>query len=122
MHGISADQYRPYSVLLIIESYITMFAVYIDDMIITDDDDGEIAQLKVKLGKEFEIKDPGQLKYFLRIEVAHGAERIVLSQRKYVLDLLSDIDMLGCKPVVSSIDMKAKISTDVREQVDRERY
>jgi hypothetical protein len=30
--------------------------------------------------------------------------------------------MLGCKPAVSPIDVKAKISADVGEQVDRERY
>jgi hypothetical protein len=30
--------------------------------------------------------------------------------------------MLGCKPTVSPIDVKAKISVDVGEQIDRERY
>jgi hypothetical protein len=30
--------------------------------------------------------------------------------------------MLGCKPVVSPIDVKTKMSADAREQVDRERY
>jgi hypothetical protein len=32
-----------------------MFAVYVDDMIITDDDDDEIVRLKMK----FEVKDLG---------------------------------------------------------------
>jgi hypothetical protein len=53
--------------------------------------------------------------------VARGAERIVLSQRKYVLDLLSETNMLGCKSV-SPIDVKTKISADAREQIDHERY
>jgi Reverse transcriptase (RNA-dependent DNA polymerase) len=39
--------------------HITMLAVYVDDMIITGDDEGEIAQLKTRLGKEFEVKDLG---------------------------------------------------------------
>jgi hypothetical protein len=34
-----------------------MVAVYVDDMIIIGDDDGDMSQLKAKLGKEFEIKD-----------------------------------------------------------------
>jgi Reverse transcriptase (RNA-dependent DNA polymerase) len=57
-----------------------MLAVYVDDMIITDDDESEITQLKMKLGKEFEVKDLSQLRYFLGIEVARGIEGIVLSQ------------------------------------------
>jgi hypothetical protein len=32
-------------------SHITMIAVYVDDMIITGDDDGEIARLKGKIGE-----------------------------------------------------------------------
>ena len=36
-----------------------MLAVYVDDMIITGDDKGEIAQLKAILVKEFEVKDLG---------------------------------------------------------------
>jgi uncharacterized membrane protein len=30
--------------------------------------------------------------------------------------------MLGCRPVISLIDVKAKISADVEEHVDHERY
>jgi Reverse transcriptase (RNA-dependent DNA polymerase) len=59
--------------------YITMLAVYVDDMIITGDDKGKIAQLKTKFEKEFKIKDLEQLRYFLGIEVTREAEGIVLS-------------------------------------------
>jgi hypothetical protein len=64
----------------------------------------------------------GQLRYFLDIEIARGAEVIVLSQRKYVLDLLTETCMLGCRPAVSPIDVKTKIGADAGEHVDRERY
>jgi Reverse transcriptase (RNA-dependent DNA polymerase) len=80
--------------------YITMLAMYVDDMIITEDDKGEIAQLKAKLGKKFKVKNMGQLRYFFEIEVVCEAEKIILFQRKCVLDLLSEIGMLGCKPAI----------------------
>jgi Reverse transcriptase (RNA-dependent DNA polymerase) len=102
--------------------HITMLAVYVDDMIITGDDEGEIAQLKARLGEEFEVKDLGQLIYSFGIEITRGAEVIFLSQRKYVLDLLTETDMLDCKPAVSPIDVKTKIGADAGEQVDREMY
>ena len=44
--------------------HITMLAVYVDDMIITGDDQGEIGQLKVRLAKEFEVKDLGATEIF----------------------------------------------------------
>ena len=38
------------------------------------------------------------LKYFLSVEVMRSKQRILLSQRKYVLDLLSETGKLGAKP------------------------
>ena len=98
-----------------------MLAVYVDDIIITGNDEGEIAQLKMQLGKEFEVKGLGLLRYFLGIEVARGVG-VVLSHRKYVLDLLTETVMLGCRLVASPIDQKIKLIELVREKVDRERY
>jgi hypothetical protein len=42
----------------------------VDDIIITGDDEMEIARLKKCLSQAFEVKDLGNLKYFLGIEVA----------------------------------------------------
>jgi hypothetical protein len=44
------------------------------------------------------MKNLGGLKYFLGIEVAQSREGIFLSQRKYVLDVLTEVEMLECKP------------------------
>ena len=62
--------------------------VYVDDIILTGDDIEEIERLKKILGKEFEIKDLGQLKYFLGMEVARSKNGILISQKKYTVDLL----------------------------------
>ena len=77
---------------------ITVLIVYVDDIIVTGDDLKEMDALKEKLSREFEIKDLGTLKYFLGIEVARSIKGIFISQRKYILDLLKDTGMLGCKP------------------------
>uniref|UniRef100_A0A5B7CIF2 Putative Retrovirus-related Pol polyprotein n=1 Tax=Davidia involucrata TaxID=16924 RepID=A0A5B7CIF2_DAVIN len=49
---------------------VTILIVYVDDIVIIGDDAEEMQTLKSYLAKEFEIKDLGSLKYFLRIEVA----------------------------------------------------
>lgn len=59
-----------------------------DDIVVTGNDEVEIARLKSCLVKEFEIKDLGSINYFLGIEVAKSNQGFYLSQRKYVLDLL----------------------------------
>ncbi|CAN6698718.1 unnamed protein product [Malus baccata var. baccata] len=74
---------------------VTLLIIYVDDMVVTGDDTEEIKRLQGYLSSEFEMKDLGGLKYFLGIEVARSRDGIYLSQRKYVLDLLSETGMLA---------------------------
>ncbi|KAF5467582.1 hypothetical protein F2P56_011820 [Juglans regia] len=76
---------------------VAILIVYVDDIILTGDDSNELERLKKILAKEFEIKDLGNLKYFLGMEFARSKKGIFVSQRKYVLDLLGEIGFLGCK-------------------------
>ncbi|KAK6284186.1 hypothetical protein POUND7_003138 [Theobroma cacao] len=61
------------------------------------------------LAAKFEMKDLGQLKYFLGIEVARSKQGIFLSQLKYLLDLLTGIGMFACKPTDMPIEMNHKL-------------
>ncbi|CAL2245578.1 unnamed protein product [Prunus armeniaca] len=83
----------------------------------------EISQLQDYLATEFEMKDLGGLKYFLGIEVARSQQGIFLSQRKYVLDLLTDTGMLNCKPADTPIIQNHHLG-EYSDQVptNKERY
>jgi hypothetical protein len=73
--------------------------------------------------KEFEIKDLGKFKYFLGIEVARSKLGIFISQQKYVLDLLKDTSILGCKPVETPIEQNHRLGEFLEEvAVDKGSY
>ncbi|XP_049936458.1 retrovirus-related Pol polyprotein from transposon RE1 isoform X4 [Nymphaea colorata] len=75
------------------------------------DDKEEIARLKGLLSTEFDLKDLGKLKYFLGIEIARSGTTLVLSQRKYTLDLLNETGKLGCRPASTPIDAGHKLGS-----------
>ncbi|XP_043718020.1 uncharacterized mitochondrial protein AtMg00810-like [Telopea speciosissima] len=95
---------------------------YVDGIVITGSDSAEITKLKFFLGQEFEIKDLGQLRYFLGIEVAHSSSDIFLSQRKYILDLLSETGMLGCRFVDTPLEANTHLKSEDGEPVDKGGY
>lgn len=74
---------------------ITTLIVYVNDIVITGNDEAEIRGLKHNLARAFEIKDLVQLKYFLGIEVARSQKGIFISQRKYKSDFLNETRMSG---------------------------
>lgn len=76
-----------------------MILVYVDDLIMTGDDEDEITEMKAKLDKAFTIKDLGKLRYFLGIEVARGSRGTLINQRKYASDIVKDAGMDQCNPV-----------------------
>ncbi|RVW33188.1 Retrovirus-related Pol polyprotein from transposon RE2 [Vitis vinifera] len=100
---------------------ITILIVYVDDIILTGDDTGQVERLKKVLATEFEVKDLGQMRYFLGMEVARSRKGINISQRKYVLDLLTETGMLGCKPSDTPIEARNRMESDGK-LVDKEKY
>jgi hypothetical protein len=64
--------------------------VYVDDTILAGTCLKEFDSLKQALDKTFRIKNVGELKYFLGLEVARSARGISLCQRKHFLELPED--------------------------------
>ncbi|KAJ9683729.1 hypothetical protein PVL29_019345 [Vitis rotundifolia] len=83
--------------------------VYVDDIVITGSDQDGIQKLKQHLFTHFQTKDLRKLKYFLGIEIAQSSSGVVLSQRKYALDILEETGMLDCKPVDTPMDPNVKL-------------
>lgn len=58
---------------------VSILIVYVDDIILTGDDQEEIGVLKGRLAREFEVKDLGEMRYFLGMELARSKQGIVVS-------------------------------------------
>lgn len=79
---------------------LTMYVlVYVDDLIIISSSAAATDALLQKLNAAFAIKDLGALNYFLGIEVHTTPGGLILSQKKYITDLLQKTNMTLCRPV-----------------------
>ena len=83
--------------------------MYLDDIILVGNDKEEIVRIKLALNKTFKIKDLGDLIYFLGLEVVRSKKGIMVNQRKYALELLTDAGLLAHKPALTLIDNNEKI-------------
>lgn len=86
--------------------------VYVNDIITASNNQQQVNKLKNFLNGCFKLKDLGPLKYFLGLEVARSPKGISLSQRHYVLQLLSDLGMPGSKLSKSPMDHNSKLSQE----------
>lgn len=70
-----------------------------------------LEEFKKKIIQEFEF-DLGNMRYFLGVQVKQFKGGIIISQEKYVDDLLKNFHMENCKPVASPLTMKEKLQQD----------
>ena len=67
------------------------------------------------LKQEFTIKNLGRIKYFLGIEIAYSKNGILLSQQKYVLDLLAETGFMDCRPAKTPMEVNHKLNLNENE-------
>ncbi|XP_062085785.1 uncharacterized mitochondrial protein AtMg00810-like [Humulus lupulus] len=79
-------------------------------MIITGDDANGIAELKTHLTREFEMKDLVSLRYFLGIEVAYSPRGYILSQSKYIADILDPARLSDARTFDTPLELNARYS------------
>lgn len=86
-----------------------MLILYIDDMIITGDNDAEITQLQNALSIRFEMKSLGEASCFLGLEIKR-LDGYFISQKGYAARLLNHFHMGESKAMSTPIEPCLKLT------------
>ena len=79
------------------------FVVYVDDLIITSSDPSLVDNIILQLDSKLSPEDLEVLSFFYGVEVLVTWTNLLLSQQKYVINLLSKHNMLDSKPISTSL-------------------
>lgn len=121
--GIASPQGRPLCIYIYKnKEYITLVAIYVDDLIVASNDEEKKSELKRELAKSFKMKDLGKLHYCLGIEFKEDIEKgtIRMSQKKYIQDLLN-FNMQDCKPVTTPMNTAVKLTKEMQRKTEEEK-
>ncbi|XP_019160891.1 PREDICTED: uncharacterized protein LOC109157439 [Ipomoea nil] len=120
------------SSLFIYCSYVVIvyFLVYVEDIILTSNNDAFISAFVGRFARRFALKDLGPLHHFLGVEVVPTTSGLFLSQSQYVVNVLEHFGMTGAKevstPMSTSVDLCATSpafdATMFRQAIGRLQY
>lgn len=77
-------------------------------MIVTGNDLEKIQSDIDALYQNFKLKDLGELRYFTEIEFARSSEGILMSQRKYALEMICEVGLT--KPKETPMEQNLKLT------------
>src|SRR5208282_6014032 len=86
-------------------------AMWVDDLIIFGKDSVGVDLLKLQISMKFEMKDLGELRYFLGIQVHRDRKRkiIHISQSGYNRTILERYEMQNSKPANTSLSINIRL-------------
>jgi hypothetical protein len=90
-------------------SVIIYLLIYVDDIIIVSSSPCAVDAILADLKCDFALKDLGDLHFFLGIKVKCTNQGLMLSQEKYVSDILTRASMTTCKEVVTPLSTNMKL-------------
>ena len=83
-----------------------MIALYVDDLLLATKTMRQISWLKKMLSDRFEMKDLGEAKVCLGLEITtdRKAKKLFLTQESYMQKIVEKFGMSDCKPFATPID------------------
>ncbi|XP_075103379.1 uncharacterized protein LOC142177987 [Nicotiana tabacum] len=93
------------------QSYIVAFSSIVEPLLMMRLFKTQVKKTKATLQKIFKVKDLGELKYFLGIEFARSSHGILMHQRKYGLEFVSELGLGVAKPAATPLEANVKLTT-----------
>ena len=100
-------------------------AVYVDDILLAGKSNERMTEIKRDLSKRFDVKDMGELHYFLGVNITQNQKGDVwIGQPVYTQDILTKFGMSEAKPVSTPVDTGTKLvkAMDDSSEVDQGLY
>jgi hypothetical protein len=89
-----------------------LVGVYIDDLVITDIKDAEVAAFKEEIKDTYQMSDLGLLSFYLGIEVHQGDFGITIRQIVYAKHVIELAGLTDCNPALTLMEERLKLSRD----------
>jgi Reverse transcriptase (RNA-dependent DNA polymerase)/gag-polypeptide of LTR copia-type/Integrase core domain/GAG-pre-integrase domain len=117
-YGFKSSAYDPSLFILTANEHSLFLLVYVDDIIITGSDPQAVQSCISTLATQFAIKDLGDLHYFLGIEVHRTDSGMILTQTKYIMDLLKKVNMIDATPCLTPMALSETFSKHVGQELE----
>ena len=105
------------------EGNVALIYLYVNDLIIIGSACKLIEEIKIQLSQEFEMKDLGELHYYLGLEVWRQSSKTLITQSKYTKEILRKFNMSECKATSTPLEHNAKLySEDGTKEADGTLY
>ncbi|KAJ6423509.1 hypothetical protein OIU84_024466 [Salix udensis] len=95
-----------------VDDHILIVSVYVDDLLITGDDEKFVDEFKLNMKNKFEMNELGLLAYFLGMEMNQSSEGCFVCQKQFTTKLLNKFAMENCKPVSTPMVLGVKLTKD----------
>ena len=95
-----------------VDEHILIVSVYVDDLLITGNQEKLVEEFKINMRTKFEMNELGLLSYFLGMEITQSNQGSFLCQKNFIVKLLSKFAMENCKPVSTPMTVGLKLSKD----------
>ena len=84
-----------------------IIGIYVDDILLFGKIDKQISKVKLALTEKFDVKDLGELNYFLGVKIVqnHRASTIWIGQTTYTEEVLKKFSMENCKPLATTVEV-----------------
>ncbi|KAK9075210.1 hypothetical protein SSX86_003531 [Deinandra increscens subsp. villosa] len=111
-NGFSCSKADPSLFVFRKNTSILYLLVYVDDLIITGNQEDLVTRFITRLNKEFATKDLGNLHYFLGLQASHTPKGLFLNQANYATDIIERAKLTDAKPVSTPMSTGLVLTSD----------